>query len=446
MKNKKGFTLIELLAVIIILGVIMLIAIPSVTRYINESRKDTYIDTARQIVKGAIPMVNGGEIDVYDTNTTYYIPASCIPTENSMSSPFGEFVNAYVIVGYTGEGYVYYWASVDKAHQGIEMKEYNKLTKGDVKPNIEAILPNIGIGNRTQIRIMDTADCITFGDSANADFRLDGDVLIDESNGNSSSGEIDLGSYVIVVPDSTNYTIYGTDTGYHTLGTTDPKDTTINPSELTLWRVIKKNDNGSFDLVSEYVSSPNACFDGVEGFANLIGELQLIAQQYGKAGYTTGTRMMGYDGQTLVITNTSRFDGSNTSIPQRSSTPKPTSGTGQEYNGGVLGDTLYLKDYILVNDLYGSVTANMVGTDTPAVYWLASRHYLFQTSFSYFYFGGNYIDTSGNIRENYLRSRGYNGLMLDNSYCYSVRPIITLRGDVEIASGTGTKNSPYILR
>ena len=29
MKNKKGFTLIELLAVIIILGVLMLVAIPS---------------------------------------------------------------------------------------------------------------------------------------------------------------------------------------------------------------------------------------------------------------------------------------------------------------------------------------------------------------------------------------------------------------------------------
>ena len=88
-KKKKGFTLIELLAVIIILGVIMLIAIPSVTRYINESRKETYIDTAKQLVKGAIPVVNSGELDMYDTNTTYYIPASCIPTENSMSSPFG---------------------------------------------------------------------------------------------------------------------------------------------------------------------------------------------------------------------------------------------------------------------------------------------------------------------------------------------------------------------
>ena len=162
MKNRKGFTLIELLAVIIILGVIMLIAIPSVTRYINDSRKDTYIDTARQIVKGAIPMVNGGELDVYDTNTTYYIPASCIPTENSMSSPFGEFVDAYVIVGYTGEGYEYYWASVDTAHQGIEMKEYNKLTKSDVKPNIDSVDTTKGIGSRTNIKILEEGECRYF--------------------------------------------------------------------------------------------------------------------------------------------------------------------------------------------------------------------------------------------------------------------------------------------
>lgn len=35
-KNNKGFTLIELLAVIVILGLLMAIAIPSVTRYITQ--------------------------------------------------------------------------------------------------------------------------------------------------------------------------------------------------------------------------------------------------------------------------------------------------------------------------------------------------------------------------------------------------------------------------
>ena len=41
MKKKNGFTLIELLAVIIILGILMIIAVPAVTKYINDSRKYT---------------------------------------------------------------------------------------------------------------------------------------------------------------------------------------------------------------------------------------------------------------------------------------------------------------------------------------------------------------------------------------------------------------------
>ena len=73
MKNKRGFTLIELLAVIIILGVIMLIAIPSVTKYIDDSRKNSYIDTTKEYIKGATNLVNSGEIDAFDPNVVYYI-------------------------------------------------------------------------------------------------------------------------------------------------------------------------------------------------------------------------------------------------------------------------------------------------------------------------------------------------------------------------------------
>ncbi len=44
--NKKGFTLIELLAVIVILGILMIIAVPAVSRYISDSRKQAYVDIA----------------------------------------------------------------------------------------------------------------------------------------------------------------------------------------------------------------------------------------------------------------------------------------------------------------------------------------------------------------------------------------------------------------
>ena len=42
MDNKKGFTLIEILAVIIIIGIVALIAIPSITGYLNSSKETTF--------------------------------------------------------------------------------------------------------------------------------------------------------------------------------------------------------------------------------------------------------------------------------------------------------------------------------------------------------------------------------------------------------------------
>ena len=47
MKNNKGFTLVELLAVIVIMGILMMVAIPSVTRTIENSRKDSFVDIAK---------------------------------------------------------------------------------------------------------------------------------------------------------------------------------------------------------------------------------------------------------------------------------------------------------------------------------------------------------------------------------------------------------------
>ena len=51
--NKKGFTLIELLAVIVIMGILMMVAIPSVNLIIIDARKDIYVNSARTFINEA---------------------------------------------------------------------------------------------------------------------------------------------------------------------------------------------------------------------------------------------------------------------------------------------------------------------------------------------------------------------------------------------------------
>ncbi|NGM82338.1 type II secretion system protein [Paenibacillus sp. 7124] len=52
-ENQKGFTLIELLAVIVILGIISVIAIPLIGNVINNSKSNADVATARQIYDAA---------------------------------------------------------------------------------------------------------------------------------------------------------------------------------------------------------------------------------------------------------------------------------------------------------------------------------------------------------------------------------------------------------
>ena len=160
-KKKKGFTLIELLAVIIILGVLVMIAIPLVSAYISNSRKASYINTIKNVMDSAKNVVVDGKLEMYDINTTYYIPANRIKTDNGLVSPYGEITEAYIGVIYTGRGYEYYWICRDTAGQGIkEVTPYEEIDTdklvGDIEDGyIDDIIKETAIKNREDIKILD---------------------------------------------------------------------------------------------------------------------------------------------------------------------------------------------------------------------------------------------------------------------------------------------------
>ncbi len=150
-KKKEAFTLIELLAVVIILGVVMVIGVPAVTKYVTNSRKASYVATAKTITDGAKTIVNSGEIPVYDSTVTYYLPREMIKTENTSVSPYGEFKDAYVVVTYEKNGYDYYWTSSDTTNTGINLSYYDKLDKSSVIPNVDGDPTGISVCGKDHI-------------------------------------------------------------------------------------------------------------------------------------------------------------------------------------------------------------------------------------------------------------------------------------------------------
>ena len=135
----------------------MLIAIPSVTSYINNSRKNSYVSSINEIINGNVAKVNNGDLEMYDEDTTYYIPTSAIKLESgNMKSPYADMDESYVAVTYDGESYDYYFVGKDRANMGIgELTRSDKIDKDKIG-EVGAIDTTVGIEGKSKVVVFDS--------------------------------------------------------------------------------------------------------------------------------------------------------------------------------------------------------------------------------------------------------------------------------------------------
>ncbi len=235
-----------------------------------------------------------------------------------------------------------------------------------------------------------------------------------------------IGEYVQMTPISTSYTISTSLTGYDSAQT-------IKPSELKLWRIIRFNDDGTIEMVSEYVSSKAVYFSGETGYKNLVNGLNTIAAQYANANYTVATRHMGYNNQTATIT---------TSLSKSNCGGNSTNSNSYESSG--CGDVSYQADANLVRSIYGNIKANKVtATTTATSYWISSRYYSLGSPLCEW--RGRYVYTDGSYKLERLHAASDNGTLYTSGISASIRPIVTLKSGVTADSGSGTKAKPWVL-
>ena len=107
--NKKGFTLVELLAVIVILGVLLLIAVPAVQNIIKSSKRKAFESAAKLAVENVETVASTEKIE--DSIAECYVPINAYTNGDTNvegikleRGSFGTGTLGYIKVNSNGKG------------------------------------------------------------------------------------------------------------------------------------------------------------------------------------------------------------------------------------------------------------------------------------------------------------------------------------------------------
>lgn len=142
--KKNAFTLVELLAVIVILAVLLTIAVPAVSNYIVNSKKESYVVVMQEYLAAARNLILSEQVKApLDKNEVTILSFDAIPLEKgTTTSPFGsEWVDSksYVAVINSGTGedphYTYYITSQDQDGYALPMEQEGAFDRNDIIKN-----------------------------------------------------------------------------------------------------------------------------------------------------------------------------------------------------------------------------------------------------------------------------------------------------------------------
>ncbi|MBQ2639352.1 MAG: type II secretion system protein [Bacilli bacterium] len=141
--NKKGFTLIELLAVVVIMGILMLVAIPAVSKYISQSRDNTYASTLKSYGKAVSTAFAAGELGCSSSKSGTYtvgldeVKSKLLDSGGGSPYPGNNDITGYIKIVITNGRPTYTLYASTKVRGGkykqVRGRAFSEVTKANIE-------------------------------------------------------------------------------------------------------------------------------------------------------------------------------------------------------------------------------------------------------------------------------------------------------------------------